>query len=82
MCLLAPLQWLKGVSFWQWVQVSGGCSLWKIVSGFWLLDEELGQSNIGVAIYENVRGKKKFRRAVKFWNCNLPMDEGEKIEWI
>ena len=49
---------VKGVSFWQWVQVSRGCSLWKIVSGFWLLDEELGQSDIRVAIYETVRGKK------------------------
>ena len=47
---------VEGVSFWQWVQVSGGCSLWKIVSGFWLLDEELGQSDIRVAIYETVRG--------------------------
>ncbi|KAL0014003.1 hypothetical protein SO802_001072 [Lithocarpus litseifolius] len=50
---------VEGASFWQWVQVSGGCSLWKIVSGFCLLDEELGQSDIGVAIYETVRGKKK-----------------------
>ena len=48
---------VEGASFQQWVQFLGGCSLWKIVSGFWLLDEELGQSDIGVAIYETVRGK-------------------------
>ena len=46
-----------GASFQQWVQFLGGCGLWKIVSGIWLLDEELGQLDIGVAIYQTMRGK-------------------------